>query len=95
MRVVDIVKLRESQLPVDPSEFEVLVRKHCSDAREAFQYRYCDIIHLLCCMLIVSGGCKSVGTYSVRTNHLGVTWCQQVHTTVRHWWSTSSTVPAA
>ncbi|XP_065898705.1 dynein axonemal heavy chain 3-like isoform X2 [Dysidea avara] len=37
VRMVDIVKLRESQLPVDPSEFESLVRKHCDEAREALE----------------------------------------------------------
>ena len=85
--MVDIIKLRESQLPADPSEFEILVRKHCSDAREAFQHRYGNIdlyAHLLCCMLIVSDGCKSVGTYSAHTSHLGATWCQRVRTTVQY-----------
>lgn len=38
--MVDISKLRESELPAEPSEFETLVRKHCGDAREAFQLRY-------------------------------------------------------
>jgi len=37
--MVDIVKLREFQLPVDPSEFESLVRKHCGEAREALEKR--------------------------------------------------------
>ena len=41
--MVDTKKLRESELPTEPSEFEALVRKHCSDAREAFQLR-CDTI---------------------------------------------------
>ena len=39
------MKLRESQLPADPSEFETLVRKHCSDAREAFQHRYITYLY--------------------------------------------------
>lgn len=96
--MVDISKLRESELPAEPSEFETLVRKHCGDAREAFQLRYGNSsmsTHPMLYMLIVSGGCKSVGTYSVHTNHLGAIWCQQILTKVLYLWSTSLTVPAA
>jgi len=39
VRMVDIDKLRKSQLPMDPSEFETLVRKHCAEAREALEKR--------------------------------------------------------
>ena len=56
VRMVDIVKLRESQLPADPSEFEILVRKHCSDAREAFQNR-CGVYYPVCTPTILYANC--------------------------------------